>query len=66
MRAQLVRSLRAHFEQEIDRSLHHIENAMAPYSRFIRAERGKLLEAKEKLSAVRDSITRLKSAAEEI
>ncbi len=66
MRAQLVRSLRAHFEQEIDRSLHHIENAMAPYSRFIRAERSKLLEAQEKLSAVRDSITRLKSAAEEI
>ncbi len=66
MRAQLVRSLRAHFEQEIDRSLHHIENAMAPYSRFIRAERGKLLEAQEKLSTVRDSITRLKSAAEEI
>ncbi len=66
MRAQLVRSLRAHFEQEIDRSLHHIENAMAPYSRFIRAERGKLLEAQERLSGVRDSITRLKSAVEEL
>ncbi len=36
--AQLVRSLRAQFEREIERSLQHIKETIAPYTRFVRAE----------------------------
>ncbi len=38
LRRQMVESLKAEFEKEIDHSLKRIEDAIAPYTRFIRAE----------------------------
>ncbi len=66
LRNQLVRSLSTHFEQEIQRSLKSINEAISPYSRFVRSERGKLLDSQKSLEAVRDEIIRLRSAVEEL
>jgi hypothetical protein len=59
MRETLITSLRAQFEREIQRSLRNIEEAIAPYSRFVRAERKKLMETS-------DSLTGFKEAMEQI
>jgi len=65
MREQLVRSLKAQFEGEIERSLGGIGDAMAPYTRFVRAEQGKLMEAKEGLERIKAGLGRLKVEVEE-
>ena len=66
LRNQLVRSLSTHFEQEIQRSLKSINEAISPYSRFVRSERGKLLESQESLETVQEEIIRLRGAVEEL
>jgi len=47
-------------EKEIERSLHNIDAAIAPYTRFVRSEQGKLLEAQTSLEEIRNELTRLK------
>jgi len=42
VRDQLMRSLNTQFTRELERALHEIEAAVAPYTRFIRAERKNL------------------------
>lgn len=59
MRQQLTRSLRAHFQQEIERSLRRINDGIAPYTRFVRAERTKLVDAKKELEAIRNTLAQL-------
>jgi small GTP-binding protein len=66
LREKLIRSLRTHFETEINRSLQHINEAIAPYSRFVRAERRKLQEAQGGLDEVREGINRLQVEVEEL
>jgi hypothetical protein len=66
LRAQLARSLRAQFEREIERSLQNINEAIAPYTRFVRAERTKLTETRTSLQKVHSDLERLKVSAEEI
>ena len=65
LREQLVKSLRGQFESEIQRSLNRIGDAMAPYTRFVRAEQGKLSEAKDGLGAIHGGLGRLKTEVEE-
>jgi hypothetical protein len=65
MREQLAHSLRDQFEKEIQRSLHNINQAIAPYTRFVRAERGKLLESQTDLETITNSLNGLKVAIEE-
>ena len=38
-RQRLMKSLTEQFEQELERSVHRIRDAVAPYTRFVRAER---------------------------
>ncbi len=59
MREQLTRSLRSHFQQEIERSLRRINDGIAPYTRFVRAERTKLADARQELEAVRNTLAQL-------
>ena len=66
LRVQLIQSLQAQFEKEIERSLLHINEAIAPYTRFVRAERGKLVETQEVLGKIMSEIDRLKVKVEEI
>ena len=65
MREQLVRSLRAQFESEIERSLQRIHEAIAPYTRFVRAEQSKLQETQVELERIQNGFIRLKTAIEE-
>jgi small GTP-binding protein len=45
LREQLMAALTGQFEREIERSLRRIDEAVAPYTRFVRAERQRLDDA---------------------
>jgi small GTP-binding protein len=53
LREALGRSLRAQFEQEIGRSVERINESVAPYSRFVRAEREKFAAAHAEFERIR-------------
>jgi len=52
LRTRLVGSLRQHFAREIAHSLQRLNQAIAPYTRFVRAERDKLLAAQSALDEI--------------
>jgi hypothetical protein len=58
----LSRSLRAHFDRELQRSMQNINNAIAPYTRFVRAERSKMTEMQTSLSKITQELDRLRVA----
>lgn len=60
LNAMLIRTLRGQFEREMERSMQNINEAISPYTRFVRAERGKLTEAQTELEKVREGLNRLK------
>jgi small GTP-binding protein len=66
LREQLVNSLRSQFEREIERSLQRIDETIAPYTRFVRAERGKLLDTQTELQKIKDKLDYLKVQVEEM
>jgi hypothetical protein len=66
LRTNLITALRAHFEREIERSLQHIQDAIAPYTRFVKAERTKLTDSQAELDKVREDLIRLRVQIEEI
>ena len=66
MREQLAKTLRQQFESEIERSLREINEAIAPYTRFVRAERGKLTDAQGELEKVHTGLAALRTLVEEI
>ncbi len=66
LRQQLVQTLRSQFEGEIMRSLQRIDEAIAPYSRFVRAERARLLETQRGFEQMKDALDRLKLDIEEM
>jgi len=61
MRDQLVKALTSNFKDEIKRSLGHMEETIAPYTRFIRSEQEKILESKTKLEEIKVELTRLQA-----
>lgn len=66
MREELMTSLTGQFDRELERSLHRINEAVAPYTRFIRAERDRLTETRDELTRVQGGLARLKAQIEEI
>jgi small GTP-binding protein len=66
LREQLIGSLRSQFEKEMEISLQKIHEAMAPYSRFVRAEQGKLSESQAELDKINDGLSSLKNQVEEL
>lgn len=66
MREKLARSLRVQFEQEIERSLQRVHEAIGPYTRFVRAEREKLTEMEATLGEIKQDLGRLKAKVEEL
>jgi small GTP-binding protein len=66
LRESLVSTLRAQFEREIERSMQNINEAIAPYTRFVRAERDKLDEAHASLNREQDALERLKVRVDEL
>ena len=66
MREQLVQSLRAQFESEIERSIQKINEAISPYTRFVRAEQNKLLDDQATFNEIKNGLSRLEVKVEEI
>jgi methyl-accepting chemotaxis protein len=66
MREKLVASLRQQFERELARSLHGINDAIAPYTRFVRAERGNLEQMQTGLETIRSGIDRLQQQLDDL
>ena len=54
LRETLSRSLRTQFQQEVHRSTERLNEGIAPYSRFVRAEQ-------QALTSVRDALTRVQT-----
>ena len=66
LRQGLVQTLGGQFEREITRSLQRINEAIAPYPRFVRAERNKLIETQTGFEGIKNDLNRLKAAIEEM
>jgi hypothetical protein len=54
LRERLAAALRTDFERARDESRNRIEQAIAPYSRFVRAEHARWIEARTVLTLLRD------------
>lgn len=66
MRLQLIQTLRKQFESEIERSLQQINDAISPYTRFVRAERNKLQEVRAEMDEIKVGLNRLQVEVEEL
>ncbi len=66
VRTQLIQTLRDQFEKEINHSIERIQEAIAPYTRFVRAERGKMLEMEGRFKELELEIDRLQGKLEKI
>jgi len=64
MRQQLMGTLTGQFDRELERSLQRINEAIAPYTRFVRAERDHLTETHDELTHIREGLARLKAQVE--
>ncbi len=64
LRERLMQALTEQFDREIERSLHRIEEAIAPYTRFVRAERQRLEEMRGELQQAGDALQSLKQRIE--
>jgi small GTP-binding protein len=65
LRERLSSSLRTQFEREIERSLQNITEAIAPYTRFVRAEREKLLKSQKTLEDILQQIEKIRARIED-
>lgn len=66
MREQLIYALRTQFERELNRSLHNIQEAVNPYSRFVRSEQEKLEEARDELGRIQAGLENLRVQVDEM
>jgi small GTP-binding protein len=66
IRTQLIQTLRGQFEKEINHSIERIQEAIAPYTRFVRAEREKMLEMEGRCKHLKLEIDQLKGKLENI
>jgi small GTP-binding protein len=66
MRDQLMTSLTAQFDSEVEGSMRRIDEAIGPYTRFVRAERDHLTAAREELDAVTRGLAGLRARVESL
>ena len=66
LREQLMTGLTGQFDREIDEGNRRIEEAIGPYTRFVRAERDKLTEVRGDLDNVNQGLVRLRARVEAI
>jgi hypothetical protein len=64
LRDKLMTGLTGQFDREIDASLRRIEEAIAPYTRFVRAERDKLTGVHGELKEITEGLARLRARVE--
>ena len=61
MRTKLMADLRSVFEREVDRSVHGVMDAIAPYTRFVRAEHDKLAGLDKELVEISAALARIRT-----
>lgn len=64
LRTDLIQSLRSEFEKEIERSLLRMSEAIAPYTRFVRAETSRSDQVQQELKTASLEIENLRSIIE--
>ncbi|HET9766922.1 MAG TPA: dynamin, partial [Thermoanaerobaculia bacterium] len=60
LRERLMRTLTEQFDAEVEGSVRRIEESIAPYTRFVRAERGRLEALHGELSQLHDALAALR------
>lgn len=60
MRSDLMSGLRQQFAREIERSARQVMDAVAPYTRFVRAEGARLADLDGRLAAITDQLDRIR------
>ena len=66
VRSKLSQALRAQFGKEIDHSVERIKEAIVPYTRFVRAEREKIVTMQTTLQQLQDGMNQLKDNLENL
>jgi hypothetical protein len=66
VREQLITALTRQFDTELERSVQRINEAIAPYTRFIRGERERLNATRKKLSEISQQLESLRSGIESL
>ena len=61
MRKQIMAGMTTQFERELEHSMQRIQEAISPYTRFIRAERENLDEVQTSLSEVETALKLLRA-----
>jgi small GTP-binding protein len=61
MRTRLMAALTKQFDEELEKSLQRIREAVAPYTRFVRAEKERLGEVRHDLARLRDGLERIRA-----
>ena len=56
MRTQLISALTAQFDKEVQKSVRRVEDALAPYTRFIKAEHEKIELSQAKLAQLQTDL----------
>jgi small GTP-binding protein len=64
LRQRLVSAMTEEFETELDKSLMKIREAIAPYTRFVRAEREKLTRIESDLEEIRSGLGQVRTKIE--
>lgn len=64
LRERLMHTLTEQFERELERSLRNIESAIAPYTRFVRAETTHLEDTRASLQELQNTLARLEAEIE--
>jgi small GTP-binding protein len=66
LRQDLMEAMSGEFERELSRSLQRLREAIAPYTRFVRAEQQKLARAEEELDQIRATLSQIRARIEDL
>ena len=66
LRERLMEAMTGEFERELEKSLRRLREAIAPYTRFVRAERQKLTRVEGELDEIRSSLGKIQASIEEV
>ena len=64
MRTELMTNLRGQFQREVERSVRGVLDAVAPYTRFVRAENEKLTTLEREIDAIGRELARIRAEIE--
>jgi ABC-type transport system involved in cytochrome bd biosynthesis fused ATPase/permease subunit len=66
LRQRLMKAMGEEFEHELSRSLQRLREAIAPYTRFVRAEQQKLARIEAELDEIGDTLGQLRIKVENL